>query len=355
MTRPDQGVILKADLSTRDTVVKLEGFASPEVDGRWSDGVRASIRVPISDAPYPYYLLVCDVQPFIVAGDLPCQRVEVETGSGDAEEWFFRTQRFRMRSIVIERRFLPNPSEIHVQLRTFTAASPASFGINDDRRVLGIKFRSVAVIGLMERPDVGSPLLHMGVRNVSGEAGKSWDARALDGFWSRYITGPNVLDIGFRGAADGGETIVEGAIGVDLDYPGYDGKTLPFPDASQDAVFSSHCLEHIPGSIRVIQDWFRVLKVGGHIITVVPSAHLYERGRRPPSQHNEDHQRFYTPSSLLGEFESALLPNSYRVRFLEENDRDYAYSLPANMHPVGCYEIVLVIQKITPPSWSIRE
>ncbi|WP_375600726.1 methyltransferase domain-containing protein [Brevundimonas sp. SH203] len=75
--------------------------------------------------------------------------------------------------------------------------------------------------------------------------------------------------------------IVHGAIGVDIDYPGYDGKHLPFDDDSQDTVYSSHCLEHISDPLSVIQDWHRVTKIGGHIIIAVPSRDLFERRRRP--------------------------------------------------------------------------
>jgi ubiquinone/menaquinone biosynthesis C-methylase UbiE len=149
--------------------------------------------------------------------------------------------------------------------------------------------------------------------------------------------------------------ITETAVGVDIDYPQYDGRTLPFADESQDAVYSSHCLEHIPGYIRAIQEWYRVTKVGGHVITVVPHAHLYERLQRPPSRWNAEHERFYTPASLLAEFEAALRPNSYRVRYLEDNDLDYDYSVDLSYHPIGCYEIVLVIEKISLPSWSLAE
>jgi SAM-dependent methyltransferase len=190
---------------------------------------------------------------------------------------------------------------------------------------------------------------------VGGEAAKSFDKRIETGFWSRFITGPHVLDIGFRGYEGEVVPIVEGAIGVDLDYPGYDGRRLPFADGSQDAVFSSHCLEHIPAYVNAIQDWFRVTRVGGHIITIVPNKAIYERSQRPPSRWNDDHQRFYSPASLLSEFESALAPNTYRVRLLEENDDFYRYGDSPDVHPFGCYEIVLVIQKIPPPAWRLAE
>jgi SAM-dependent methyltransferase len=169
------------------------------------------------------------------------------------------------------------------------------------------------------------------------------------------LTGPAVLDIGFKGHIDDAVPIIEGAIGVDTDYPGYDGRILPFHTESQDAVYSSHCLEHIPDYVIAIQEWYRVTKVGGHIITVVPSALLYERRRRMPSPWNYTHVRCYTCTSLLNEFEVALAPNSYRIRHLAENDAGYNYDMPADEHPCGCYEIELVIEKIKRPSWHVDD
>ncbi len=194
-------------------------------------------------------------------------------------------------------------------------------------------------------------------RPVGLESRKSFADKWRAGFWARYVTGPAILDIGFRGFLGDDQPeampILDGAIGIDLDYPGYDGRTLPFPDNSQDAVYSSHCLEHIADYIGAIQDWYRVLKPGGHMIIVVPHAHLYERARQPPSAWNPDHKRFYTPASLLAEIEQALAPNSYRVRHLADNDTSYDYTLPKNQHPTGCLEIELVIQKRDRPEWVV--
>jgi SAM-dependent methyltransferase len=140
---------------------------------------------------------------------------------------------------------------------------------------------------------------------------------------------------------------------VDTNYEGYDGRTLPFPDNSQDYVYSSHCLEHIADYQQAIKEWYRVVKVGGHIVTVVPHKYLYEKKEQLPSNWNEDHKRFYTPASLLQEFEQTLEPNSYRVRLLEDGDTGFNYSIPPEKHSSGEYEITLVIQKIQPPTWKL--
>lgn len=192
-------------------------------------------------------------------------------------------------------------------------------------------------------------------RGDVSEAHKSLGRRHATGFAGRYLSGARVLDIGYRGYVEGAAPVVPHAVGVDLDYPGYDGRTLPFADASQDSVFSSHCLEHVDDSRNAIRQWFRVLKPGGFLIIVVPHQFLYEKRAHLPSRWNGDHRRFYTPASLLAEVEAALPPNAYRVRHLADNDDGYDYTIGPDRHAAGCYEIELVIQKIEPPSWTLQD
>lgn len=49
-----------------------------------------------------------------------------------------------------------------------------------------------------------------------------------------------------------------------------DAAHLPFEDQSLDYVISSHMLEHHPNPMRVITEWWRVVKDGGIIFTIVP-------------------------------------------------------------------------------------
>jgi len=189
----------------------------------------------------------------------------------------------------------------------------------------------------------------------NAEASKSYISRIASGFFEKYMSGDKILDIGYKGYNNPElKTVLPHAIGVDLDYPGYDGETLPFADNSVDCVFSSHCLEHILSYGPAIRDWCRVVKVGGFVVCIVPSQLLYEKRRSLPSRYNQDHKRFYTCSSLLKEFEASLEENSYRVRFLEENDRGYDYSIGPDQHAIGCFEIVLVIEKIRKPAWALK-
>jgi 2-polyprenyl-3-methyl-5-hydroxy-6-metoxy-1,4-benzoquinol methylase len=187
---------------------------------------------------------------------------------------------------------------------------------------------------------------------VSGEAARDFVTRLENGFFARYLAGEKILDIGFRGYQEASVPILPRAIGVDLGYPGYDGITLPFSDGSIDAVFSSHMLEHAADYQAVIRDWYRVLKIGGFIVCIVPHQFLYEKKWTLPSRWNGDHKRFYTPGSLLDEFEAALAPNTYRVRHLVDNDKGYTYDIGPDRHCGGACEIELVIEKIRKPAWD---
>jgi SAM-dependent methyltransferase len=190
------------------------------------------------------------------------------------------------------------------------------------------------------------------VRHLGPEAARNFDRRQREGFFENYLSGNAILDIGYRGGDPKNEPITETAIGIDLDYAGYDGRILPFPNASQDAVFASHVLEHIEDWAAALADWYRVLKIGGYMVIAVPHRDLYERKSAPPSRFNGDHKRFYTPASLLNEIEEALPVGGYRIRSLRDIDDDFDYTIPPDQHAAGCYEIELVVEKIPIPGYA---
>ena len=187
---------------------------------------------------------------------------------------------------------------------------------------------------------------------VGTESQRTHQDKIDSGFYKKYMNGIG-LDIGFAGYTEGVVPILPNCIGVDKDYPGYDGKTLPFADQSQDYVYSSHCLEHIEDYVKAWQEWHRVVKVGGFIVVVVPHQYLYEKQRYKPSRGNQDHKRFYTPGRILREVEDSLVPNTYRVRLLEDGDKGFNYELGPEVHSDGQYEITLVVERIMPPHWQI--
>jgi SAM-dependent methyltransferase len=190
---------------------------------------------------------------------------------------------------------------------------------------------------------------------VKGEASRTFKEKLKNGFFSTYMAGEVIIDVGYRGVYPDPVPILPHAIGVDLDFPGYDGATLPFPDGSVDTVHSSHMLEHVVDYRATIRDWHRIVRFGGFIVCVVPHQFLYEKKRALPSLWNDGHKRFYTPASLLREFEESLEPNTYRVRHLRDNDEGYTYDIGPEAHSGGGYEIELVVQKIPEPKWHLAE
>jgi SAM-dependent methyltransferase len=198
------------------------------------------------------------------------------------------------------------------------------------------------------------PPLESEPRKLGAETMRSHARRLREGFYHRYLSGDAVLDIGYRGGKPDAVPVTDKAVGIELDYPGYDGVHLPFPDFSQDAVFASHCLEHIVDWKTILADWFRVLKIGGYLVIAVPHQQLYERKADLPSRFNGNHQRFYTPASLMTEMQEALPVGGWRLRSLRDIDEGFGYAVPPEMHAKGCYEIELVIEKIRPPAYAHR-
>ncbi|WP_421198602.1 methyltransferase domain-containing protein [Aeromonas enteropelogenes] len=180
------------------------------------------------------------------------------------------------------------------------------------------------------------------IHNPAGEPRKSHQRRLKSGMIDRYLSKPLILDIG----SGLGPAVTPWAKIIDLDTPGYNGFNLPFENDSVDAIFSSHCLEHVISPVDSLREWFKKIKVGGFLFIAVPHQFLYEKRLTLPSTWNGDHKRFYTPSTLLSDIERSLLPNSYRIRELREVDDGFDYKLAPNQHSQGCYEIEIVIEKI---------
>lgn len=64
-------------------------------------------------------------------------------------------------------------------------------------------------------------------------------------------------------------------------------------DNTFDFVHNSHCLEHLRDPYEAFENWIRICKPGGHIITTVPDEDLYEQGVWP-STFNGDHKTSWT-------------------------------------------------------------
>ena len=124
-------------------------------------------------------------------------------------------------------------------------------------------------------------------------------------------------------------------------------------DGSQAVVHAPELLQDQSDYRAALQRWFGLLQVGGVLVLTVPHAFLDTRQDRLPAPRRPRQQRLYTPASLLAEVEEALVPNTYRLRWLADRDGGYDYAQDRTTPPVGRHDIALVLERIAPPAWSL--
>lgn len=102
-------------------------------------------------------------------------------------------------------------------------------------------------------------------------------------FFRKYLSG-RIIDIGC-----GDDPVTASAERFDV-ADGDANEVLKFrPAQSYDAVYSSHCLEHMNDPRSALSQWWALLKPGGYLVVVVPDENLYEQGYWP-SIFNDDHK-----------------------------------------------------------------
>jgi len=181
-----------------------------------------------------------------------------------------------------------------------------------------------------------------------GETWKAHERRVAEGWFEKYApaNAPGI-DIGcqydclnqtFRrwdiAFGDGDAELMEGV-----------------PDESFQTVYASHILEHINNPKKAIENWWRILKPGGHLIIMVPHRDLYEKRKTLPSQWNGEHKWFWLPEesespctiSLKGLLNKAI-PDG-EILSLKVLSDGYDHSLPVNAHPVGEFSIEVIVRK----------
>lgn len=102
-------------------------------------------------------------------------------------------------------------------------------------------------------------------------------------FFREYLSG-SVLDIGC-----GPDPVVLHAKPFDLEHGDASRITQYIHGELFDTVYSSHCLEHMENPVSSLAEWWSLVRVGGHMVLVVPHEDLYEQGFWP-SLYNSDHK-----------------------------------------------------------------
>jgi hypothetical protein len=130
-------------------------------------------------------------------------------------------------------------------------------------------------------------------------------------------------------------------------------------EASQGVVFAPYVLQDIGDYRGALQRWFASVRSGGYLVVTVPHAFLYERQDAAPSRRRATQRRLYTPRALIEEIEEALVPNSYRVRWLGDLDHGYDYAADqydyAADQAVGQCDVAVALERIAAPAWDLAE
>jgi hypothetical protein len=180
--------------------LSLRGWSNVDAarEGRWSNGPSASIVFNLLDQLDHDILLKFDLKPFVWKNAVPEQIVDVDINGAPSARWRLADRNFRRHVLVVERASGHQSGVLTVEFSVPTCAAPADLGVNPDPRRLGILLTHIGWERLEAKPDANALVWQYG-RLVVGEARKSFDQKIESGFWSRFITGPKVLDIGFKG------------------------------------------------------------------------------------------------------------------------------------------------------------
>lgn len=114
------------------------------------------------------------------------------------------------------------------------------------------------------------------------EATKTRKVRGVE-FEKLYFAG-KVVDIG-----SGKDLVIHHAEPFDKKHGDANNILQYLPIDAYDCVHSAHCLEHMHQPEATLKQWWQIVRVGGHLIVVVPHEDLYEQGFWP-SLFNLDHK-----------------------------------------------------------------
>lgn len=121
----------------------IEGWSGQEKIHRWTDGAQSTLAFPAPPCNCSYVLQLL-LWPFIVPGALAEQRLRVLVNETEIAD--FRVARQSFLSCTVPGAMLPGRGDVTVRFLHPDATSPASLGVRDDFRSLGLAFKMIKVV-----------------------------------------------------------------------------------------------------------------------------------------------------------------------------------------------------------------
>jgi ADP-heptose:LPS heptosyltransferase/predicted SAM-dependent methyltransferase len=98
-----------------------------------------------------------------------------------------------------------------------------------------------------------------------------------------------------------------------------------FESGIADAIFSSHLLEHIPDYRAALAEWWRVLRVGGHLCLYLPHRDLYPNVGTHGA--NPDHKHDFVPANIIDALVMAGAMFELQVNETRSEGLEYSFLL----------------------------
>ena len=108
------------------------------------------------------------------------------------------------------------------------------------------------------------------------------------------------------------------SIPIDLDFPD-EYHALNLPQKNVDYIFSSHCLEHIPEWVDVLEYWHDMLKIGGVLFLYLP--HYDQEYWRP--WNNRKHVNIFTVEII----KDWMISKNFKNIFWGERDLNHSFMI----------------------------
>jgi SAM-dependent methyltransferase len=183
-----------------------------------------------------------------------------------------------------------------------------------------------------------------------GETKKAYAHRLRDGWFEKYAPEDQPgIDIGCQH-----DPLNQTFRRYDLIFGDSDAQQMfGVPDESFFTVYASHVLEHIKNPAEALQNWWRILKPGGHLIVMVPHRDRYEKKKELPSYWNHDHKWFFMPTESEAPCTIGVLPLLMKtipggeLVSLTVLDEGWVET-PPDQHAVGEFSIEAIIRKPLP-------
>jgi hypothetical protein len=121
------------------------GWSAPEDGFTWTDGHLASLLIPSTPTRSSSVLLKASFAPFLAAGIVNKQTVNVLINGQKAVEWNITTGGIQELTLIVPKGLLGDADSFSITFDMPDAVSPKSIGLGKDRRILGIALRTLAL------------------------------------------------------------------------------------------------------------------------------------------------------------------------------------------------------------------